>query len=379
MLIVLAALSALGLAACRQQQPPRAATPSLHPDEVMVDAGTAASLRFGLPEQREVAGSLQVPARVETDARRIARVGSPVAGRILRLLAFEGQQVGAGVMLAMLHSTALSDTQFALIRAASQQDLAAAGVKRAEALLEANVIGQAELDRRRAEYLQASTEASSYRTQLLGLGMTAAQIRQVESSRRLSADYPIVSPKSGTVLKREINIGQVVQPADPAFTIADLSTVWIVANVPEQEAGLLETGMQVTVRVPAAGSQDMPGRLSFVSPIVNPETRTVEVRMDLANPQGTLKPDELASMTFTGQSERRLTVPAAAVVRENNRDYVFAESAPGRYRLREVSLGEEDRDRRVVLGGLEGGEKIVTDGAFHLNNQRKQKAIKGGH
>jgi cobalt-zinc-cadmium efflux system membrane fusion protein len=100
--------------------------------------------------------------------------------------------------------------------------------------------------------------------------------------------------------------------------------------------------------------------------------------MDIANPKGLLKPDELASMTFTGQTERKLSVPTAAVVREDNKDYVFVQISPKKFVLREVSLGQEEDDRRVLLSGVRADERIVTDGAFHLNNQRKQNAIKGG-
>jgi membrane fusion protein, heavy metal efflux system len=346
--------------------------------EISITPALAENLRFGAPEITDINGTLQVPAHVETDAQQIARVGSPVAGRILKLLVFEGQHVRSGTVLAMLHSTDLSDTQFALIKASSRQELAETAAKRAEQLMQADVIGQAELERRRAEVLQASTEAASYRTQLLGLGMTESQIRHLESSRKLSADYPIVTPRSGTVLKREITIGQVVQPADPAFTIADLSSVWIIANVPEEDAGHLQKGMEVEVHVPALPQRKIAGKLSFVSPIVDPATRTVEVRMDVANASGALKPDQLASMTFTGHTGRKLTIPNAAVVRESNKDYVFVQSAPQKYVLREVSLGDEENDRRVVLSGVQADEHIVTDGAFHLNNQRKQNAIKGG-
>jgi cobalt-zinc-cadmium efflux system membrane fusion protein len=348
------------------------------PNEVAVTPALAENLKFGTPEIADISGTLQVAAHVETDARRIAHVGSPVSGRILQLLAFEGQSVRPGTTLAMLHSTDLSDTQFALIKSVSQQNLAAAGVRRAEQLVKADVIGRAELERREAELLQASTEAASYRTQLHGLGMTETQIHQLETTRKLSADYPIVTPRGGTVLKRDITIGQVVEPADPAFTIADLSSVWVVANVPEEDAGRLKSGMQVEVRIPALPQEKINGRLTFVSPIVDPATRTVEVRMDIANPGGLLKPDELASMTLTGHTDRKLTVPNAAVVREDNQDYVFVQAGPQKYILRGVALGEEENDRRVVLSGVREGERIVTEGAFHLNNQRKQNAVKGG-
>jgi cobalt-zinc-cadmium efflux system membrane fusion protein len=378
LLLILAALLML-VAGCKaKQEAPAAAAQPMNPREVAITPALEENLKFGNPEMTDVTGTLQVAAHVETDAKRIAHVGSPVKGRILKLLVFEGQHVTAGTVLATLHSTDLSDTQFALVKAASQQNLAATAERRAEQLVQADVMGRAELERRRAELLQASTEAESYHTQLLGLGMTEAQIRRLETTHKLSADYPIVAPKTGTVLKREITIGQVVQPADPAFTIADLSSVWIVANVPEEDAGQLNEGMQVEVRIPALPKQTIKGRLSFVSPIVDPATRTVEVHMDIANPKGLLKPDELASMTFTGQTERKLSVPTAAVVREDNKDYVFVQISPKKFVLREVSLGQEEDDRRVLLTGVRADERIVTDGAFHLNNQRKQNAIKGG-
>jgi membrane fusion protein, heavy metal efflux system len=376
--IAVAVLLLVGFAGCKKQPNEVAAAAPGNPNEVSITPALAENLKFGTPELTEVNGTLQVAAHVETDARRIAHVGSPVSGRIVKLLVFEGQPVKAGTVLAMLHSTDLSDTQLALVKAASQQGLAAAAESRAEQLVAADVIGRAELERRRAELLQASTQVASCRTQLRGLGMTEAQIHSLETSRKLSADYPIVAPRSGTVLKREITIGQVVQPADPAFTIADLSEVWIVANVPEEDGGKLHKGMEVKVRIPALPQQKIDGHLSFVSPIVDPETRTVEVRMDIANPTGLLKPDELASMTLTGRTDRKLTVPDAAVIREQNKDYVLVQSTPQTYVLREVSLGEEENDRRVVLSGVQAAEHIVIEGAFHLNNQRKQNAIKGG-
>ena len=361
-----------------KKKPTEVRTSPSDPNEITVTPALASGLKLGSPEFRDVTGTLQVSARVETDGSRIARVGSPVAGRILRLLVFEGQTIRAGTALATLHSTNLSDTQFALVRAVSQQELAQAATRRAQQLVEADVIGRAELERRRAELLQATMEASSYRTQLRGLGMGDAQIQQLINTRKLSADYPIVTPRGGTVLKREVTIGQVVQPADPAFTIADLSSVWITANVPEEEAGMLRRGLPVTVRIPALPKMDLKGQLSYVAPIVDPTTRTVQVHMNVANPDGELKPDELASMTFNGHAERKLTVPNTAVVREEDKDHVFVQVAPNRFILREVTLGDEEDDRRVVLSGVRADEEIVADGAFHLNNQRKQNAIKGG-
>lgn len=376
----LASIAVLLLAAggCKKKTAPAEAAVQEDATVITVTPDLAKQLSIGEPKIEEVAGSLQVAARIDTDASRIARIGSPVAGRIIKLLVLEGQYVRRGESLATLHSTDLSDTQFSFIKANSQENLARQATERAEQLVKADVMGRAELERRRAELLQASTEAQAFRTQLGVLGMSDAAIRKLETTRKLNADYPIISTISGTVLERKVTIGQIVQPAEIAFMVADLSNVWVIADVPEQSAGKLHKGMEVIVKIPALPEQEIHGKLSYVSPIVDPGTRTVQVRMDLPNPKGIYKPAMLAGLTFVDASERKNTIPSTAVVREENKDYVFVQIGPAKFMLREVSLGLEDGDRRVLESGVSPGEKIVLDGAFHLNNQRKQNAIKGG-
>ena len=378
-LFAIALVATVGLTqGCKKKQEATPLSEQKNPNEVQVTTELASSLRIGAPEMKDVVGALEISAHVQTDSTRIARVGSPVSGRILKVIAFEGQTVRAGAALATLHSTSLSDTQVSLIKAYSDQTLAAAATKRAEQLVAADVIGRAELERREAELLQASAEVASYSTQLRGLGMTERQIQNLQTSRKISADYPIITPNGGTILERKVTAGQVVQPADEAFMVADLSSVWITANVPEEDAGTLHRGMEVAVRIPALPSEKVTGHLTYVAPVVDPVTRTVEVRMQLPNPHGLFKPDELATMVFTGHTNRQLAIPQTAVVREDNKDHVFVEIAPNSFILREVDLGEESGDQRVVNGGVTASERIVLDGAFHLNNQRMQNSIKGG-
>lgn len=376
----LASIAVLLLTAggCKKKTPAPEVKVEQDPSVISVSADLAKQFVIGEPKMEEVAGSLQVSARIDTDASRIARIGSPVAGRIIKLLVLEGQYVHRGEALATLHSTDLSDTQFSFIKAYSQENLARQATERAEQLVKADVMGRAELERRRAELLQASTEAAAFRTQLSGLGMTDAAIHKLESTRKLNADYPIVSTISGTVLDRKVTIGQIVQPAEIAFMVADLSNVWVIADVPEESSGRLHKGMEVIVKIPALPEQELHGKLSYVSPIVDPSTRTVQVRMDLPNPKGIYKPAMLAGLTFIDATERKNTIPSTAVVREENKDYVFVQIEPTKFMLREVSLGLESGDKRVLESGVSPGEKIVLDGAFHLNNQRKQNAIKGG-
>lgn len=334
-------------------------------------------IKVGTAQWQEVTTQQNVAARVETDASRVARVGSPVNGRITKMLVFEGQHVRQGQVLAMLHSNALSDAQFSFIKAYTQQNLARQSAERAKQLVQSDVIGTAELEKRQAELLQTSAEVAALGAQLRGLGMSDAAIAGLENSRKINSDYSITASIAGTVIERKVTIGQVVQPADEAFLIADLSSVWLVADVPEEHSASLYPGKTVLATVPALPHEPVTGKLSFVSPVVNPETRTVQARMDLPNAKELFKPQMLASMTFESRPQRGLTIPATAVVREDNKDQVFVKAGQDTWRLHEVELGPEIADRRLVMKGLNEQQVIVLDGAFHLNNQRKQDMIKG--
>jgi cobalt-zinc-cadmium efflux system membrane fusion protein len=334
-------------------------------------------IRLGGPEWAEVRGTLSVPARVEADETRITRVGSPVTGRITELEVMEGQTVKRGQVLALLHSTELSDTQFGYLRAVSQRQLAARAVDRARQLVGAGVIGEAELQRRDAELTQATAEVSTWHNQLQVLGMSDEAMEKLESSRAVNSVAQIVASMDGTVLERRVTLGQVVQPADTVFVVADLSSVWLVADVPEQAAGYIRIGKDALAEVPALPGATLHGKISFVSALVNAETHTVRVRMDLPNPDGLYKPAMLSTMMLADRPERKLVLPASAIVREANRDHVFVQAAERTFVLREVTLAGEYGDNRVLAGGLRDGEKIALDGAFHLNTERKKAALKG--
>jgi len=374
--VAIALVSTLG---CKHAEKDTAKTAAnTDPLKVSVTPQLQQNITVGLPQLLEVTTKQTVSARVETDASHVARIGSPVEGRITKVLVFEGQKVHRGQVLAMLHSNSLSDTQFAFVKACSQEKLAEQSAERARQLVQADVIGKAELQKREAEVLQSETEVSALRAQLHGLGMSEAAIHRLEVTRKLTSEYPIIASISGTVTERDVTIGQVVQPADQAFQIADLSNLWFAAEVPEEQSRSLSLGKTVVATIPAQPGESVTGKLSFVSPIVNPETRTVQARMNLSNPKGLFKPDMLASMTFESNPEQRLTIPSTAVVREENKDHVFLQISPTDYLLREVELGVETNDRRVVVRGLTTKDHIVLNGAFHLNNKRKQDMIKGG-
>ena len=315
------------------------------PLKIEVSASLRDQLKLGQPQWQQVAKTLDVAGHIEADATRQARVGSPVRGRITEVLVFEGERVKRGQPLAILYSTDLSDAQFAFLKAVSQQSLSERAVDRGKQLLDADVIGSAEYQRRQAELVQATAEVSSLRQQLRALGMSEGSIHDLESSRKLNSRYEVLASIDGTVLERSITVGQIVQPAEVAFLLADLSKVWLVADIPEQNAGDVVAGKAVEAEAAAFPGEPIVGRLSFVSATVNPESRTVRVRMNVSNPRGRYKPSMLATMRLKDKGQRERVIPVTAVVRENNRDNVFMQTGPKTFVLREVELGRRIRRR----------------------------------
>lgn len=376
--VLLCAAAAL-LAGCgeRPTEAPAAAPAPRDPMTIAADAALAARLRIGTPAWAEVRETLRVPARVEADETRLARVGAPVTGRLTDLAAREGDTVRRGQILATINSTELSALQLGYLKSISQAGLAARAATRAQQLYEADVIGTAELQRRQAELVQAEAELNAARDQLKVLGMGDAALDRLARARTINSVSHIVASISGTVIDRKVTEGQVVQPADGVFLVADLSNVWVVADVPEQVAGAARVGEAVEVDVAALPGRRIAGVLAYVSPTVNPETRTVRARMDLPNPERAFKPNMLASMLIKGAPQRRLTIPVEAVVRSNNRDAVFVRTAPETFRLQPVQLGGETEGLRVVVSGLREEDAIVTEGAFHLDNERRRRELSG--
>lgn len=329
-------------------------------------------LKLGVPEVVPVGETVTVAARVEVDGTRVARVGTPVMGKVTELHVHEGQRVERGQLLATVSSTILSEGQLAFLKALSQQQLARRAVERARILLKSDVIGAAELQRREAELAEIEASRDAARDQLLLLGVAPEAIDDLEKLRKINSISRIMASMPGTVLARHVTLGQVVQPADSAFEIADLSKLWLVADVPSAEAAGLYVGMAVEATIGMHNETHTSGRLAFVSSTVNEATRTVRVHLDLDNPAGRFKPAMLATMLLQGRTSPRTCVPVSAVVREDDRDYVFTQTGNGVFTLRPVVLGVEAGSHRVLQDGLRANETIVLDGAFHLNNERRR-------
>lgn len=358
--------------------PPSAnAAASTEDDPLVVSLRPEMATRFKTEpvSVRDLATAQEVAGRIEANEVKVTRIGSSVTGRITDVLVDVGDRVGRGQPMAHISSPELTQAQLGFLRARAARELAERAEERAQQLLKADVIGSAELQRRQSELAMASAELRAASDQLGMMGVPSDAIERLRQQGTLHAHAAVTSTLAGTVIERKVSQGQVAQPGDPLFTVADLSRVWVVGGLPEQTARAVQVGQTVEVEVPALGQQRWSGRIVFVGDTVHPDTRTVTIRTEVENAARTLKPQMLATMRISGVAERLLAVPQAAVVRESDRDHVFVLERESQYRLTPVRLGPPVDGFRPVLEGLREGARIVVDGAFHLNNERKRAEL----
>lgn len=320
---------------------------------------------------------LRASGRVDFNELFLSRIGANVTGRVSDILAIPGQRVKQGDILAKITSTELTQSQLSYLKAKSASQLADQAANRARILYKEDVIALAELQRREAEASSAKAEFRATNDQLRVQGMDQPSIDRLAKSGVIESINNVIATIPGEIVERKINKGQVVQPADALFTVADLSTLWAVSEIPESNAYLIHKGQKVTLVIPALRNASIEGVVAHVDSIVNPQTRTVVVRMEVPNKDGLIKPGMLATMMIESQPTERLLVPSSAVIREDNHDHVFIREDEDTYRMVTVKLGPEGKGYRPVISGLKDGQEIAINGAFHLNTERKRQ-LSGG-
>ncbi len=340
-------------------------------DIITLSSEMAKGIKIAELKLTSLADKIQVPSQIKVNEQQLIRVGANVTGRIVEVNAQLGDNVDAGTTLASISSPELTKAQLAYLRAHSLTVLNERAAKRAKLLLDADVIGTAELQRRESELQVSRAELSAAKDQLRLLGVNELAVKDLVKRGQILPSVAITVSKSGTVIGRDVVAGQVVQPSDQLFKVADLSTVWAVGDVPEHIAVNVSGGQQVEIEVPALGNNVLNGVIVYVADTVNPLTRTVMVRTVVENQDRKLKPSMLATMRITETSHDQLVIPESAIVREANKDYVYLSKGNYTYRRVPVELAPEVGNLRPVISGLTIGQHIVIDGAFDIDNERR--------
>jgi RND family efflux transporter MFP subunit len=220
-------------------------------------------------------------------------------------------------------------------------------------------------------------EAGAYqasRQRLRLLGVPDDEVRRLEASGTASTRLTLRSPVSGTVLERGVTEGQYVSADTPLFTVADLSRIWVLADLYEMDLARVALGSPATFRADGLPARSFRGRVEFVYPTVSNETRTLKVRVSVANPGGVLRPGMYGQVSISGGGPSRLSIPTEAVVNTGEHRYVFLARAGGRFEPRQIEVGRESGDHIEVLSGVAEGDTVVASASFLIDSESRLKA-----
>jgi membrane fusion protein, heavy metal efflux system len=335
------------------------------PDYIRYDPGKTplAFIKVETVAQSSTATAVTLPARVAFDEDHTQRVASPVDGRAVAILVKLGDRVRAGQPLIRLSSANVGQIQADAQKAGSDLTLAQKSVERvhklqAEGAVADKDVAQAESDLRKArsDYARASA-------QLKVFGVSASD---PEVNAALRAQI------GGVVVDRNVLVGQEVRAdqASPLLTISSLDAVWVLADVYEQDLGLVAVGDPVSVSVPAYPGEQFRGQLSHVGDVIDPATHTVKIRCVVPNPDHKLKPDMFAEVDVHGNGKQAVIYePSRAVLSDGDKSYVILAADPNSFRMRSVSVGPEVDGKVRILSGLSPGERLVTDGAIFMKRE----------
>lgn len=308
--------------------------------------------------------------RIALNSDTATQVFSPYSGRVLRVIAGIGAHVKKGAALFSIEASEFAQTQSDLLNALSQLKLARIAEERRHAAFDSKGGSLQDWQQAQADLAAAQTALDSVRNRLRILGQTAPQIAALERAKAPSPVTFVAAPIEGVVTDRQVGPGQYLQAGSstPVYTIGDLSTVWLVADVREVDAPLVEVGQAIEVRILALPGRIFAAKLTAVGAAVDPVTHRVPVRATIANPDGKLKPQMFASFSIiTSGESHAVAVPEEAVVREGEAARVWVLRAHNDLALRPIRTGRVNNGMVEVLEGLKVGEKVVTRGSLFID------------
>ncbi|MBA4373945.1 MAG: efflux RND transporter periplasmic adaptor subunit [Thermodesulfovibrio sp.] len=325
---------------------------------------------------------LSATAALEMNMDRSAKISSRVTGKAVRISASQGDRVKAGQALAYLDSVELDQTWADYLKAQGKVELAKRNLQREESLYEKKISPEKDVLRAKQEFGEAEADMNLAKERFRLLGVNASQFESARKSNESHPYIPVTSPVSGVVLEKTVTQGEMVNPEKTLFTVADLSTLWVVIDIYEKDISRLRLGTGVKVSVVAFPDKTFRGKIAYIGDVVDEKTRTEKARVTIDNSSGLLKPGMFATVlveTTGGGTERLITVSEEAVLVDGTKKYVFIHTAPDKFKKREIEAGRTLGNRVEVTAGLKEGDSVAVKGAFILKSELKKGELVDEH
>lgn len=381
---LIAAIILISCESKHEDAPKPLATASAEPGiiELPEESTTFAHLQTDRVALRPIRTVLKAQAgKILANENRLAHLSARVPGRIVAVYADLGDRVKKGDRLLLLDSLAFGAAQLEYRKARTALRMAEKALERATALLDRGAIGAGEQQRREADYENARADLHEAEENLHLLGMTEREIQRLTAKTLPHAGVARVflrAPFTGDVIERNATIGEVIDPNKTLFTVADLSTVWVRADFPEQQAARLKTGLIIEVRVSAYSDTTFRGAITYVGAVIDPATRTIKAHADVPNPDSRLRPEMFAEVTLVTDGQSVLSMPRASVQQVGSRTVAFVVRGPRRFESREVTIGQASGDYIQLVAGLVVGEEVVTEGSYALKSELLREQMPTG-
>jgi membrane fusion protein, heavy metal efflux system len=337
-----------------------------HEGVLRVDPGMLRDLRITVREAelRPAGDRVTALGELQCDEDRYAEIGSPIPARVARLLAAPGDLVQSGQALVELDSPDVGRARASLLSAQSRAQLARRVVERREGLAAERIVATRDLDSAKAEAAEAEVEVAAAEQMLAALGASKGQ----------GTRFTLASPIAGTVLQRNALRGRLVDSEQALFVVGDLSELWLIAHAFERDALRIRTGTTARASFPALPGQEFSGQVTHVGSRVDPASRTVDIRIEIPNSDGKLRPGMSATSHIpVGDATPIVTLPVAALQRLPESWCVFLPRAEaGEYELRPVGRGRDLAGEVEIVRGLRPGERVVVEGAFLLKAEAEK-------
>jgi membrane fusion protein, heavy metal efflux system len=314
---------------------------------------------------------LETSGKVQFDEERLVRVHAPVTGRILEVLAKPGDVVEPGHRLLVLDSPDLGQAKADYTKAIADVERAGKALSLTRELYEVRAIPQKDVREAENDARKAAAERERAASRLRILGMSEEDLAEIEAREAADTKIVVRAPRSGVIVERNATPGQVVaygQSDTPVnlFVIADLSVMWVLADVYEPDIPRIRLGQRVRATLPCCPADRWEGPITYISDVVDKDTRTVKVRAAVPNRARTLKAEMFVRVAIATGSTRMLTVPQSAVHREGTDTFVLVERELGKYERRAVKLGREGDGVVEVLAGVTPSDRVVSTGSILL-------------
>ena len=352
------------------------------PAEVMLspEAVSRAGITTAPAEAAVSQVSVQLPGTVTADAYREVKVVSLVGGIVTKVHVELGASVKRGTPLATLFSPELAEAQTKYLSMRAMLEADHHKLQRTQELIAIGAVSRQELEEITALHASHETEVAAARQRLLLLGLSRSQVEALTNPSQIVSDVTVPAPSAGLITGRSVNLGQVVSMGQELFVVTDLAQVWVIGDLYERDFQTVHVGAEATLTTPAYPTLTLRGRVSYIDPRVDPQTRTAKVRVEVPNAEGRLRLGMYVTLTFTTPGEAHtVLIPRSAVQTIGERQVVFvpAPDEEGKFLARTVQLGPLHGDRVAVRSGVQPGEVVVTEGSFFVRAEMLRNAPAG--